>query len=779
MLAFNLCLSGDAAELQKMLASAAVAPSAVREEGMYKGWTLLHAAASKGHMAVVDALLAAGADASVTNAKGQTPAEQAAAKGHDAIATKLCPAVPTDLAMVAPAAPLTSSAPSTAESALPAALGAMQLHTPDGDDDALEAEFDRMVDALPENEADQLTDALAPLEGRARADAMRRFLSQHNKPSPRVHVNNPPPAGVAAASTSVHGVEGGGGHGGGKGGKGRGSKGESDGRRGGGVRGELAGPPPTIPSTQPPPLQPVAKVAPPPAEPKPPQPPSSSRFGPPPTASPASNHFGAPPAALAAKPRTLAAAGGAPAAPPPRAVVVMGTLHAMCSEAEAREREMCLELSALEQLPPPTAASTPPPPPAAAEGRLEAKRAFDRPRVDLSKAVKKYQRPAAGAPPPAASSLRPLKVLVSTVEYLLTLWCERTDVPPLVRYIFLADRLRSVQQDMTVQRLVDPALLARIVRFHALMELEFVSLPNAMGAGYSAVHNRSLLCNALISALETDGSDAGGGGAAAPSHRTEAMPHLLHAELLSYFVLLHADEPQTMLPELARAPPAVVACPAVARALRLSGALTREDPTGWRQAVGACSLLEAACALRLLPAVRSASLQQCNAAYNKVEPVPLSGLCARLLVATTTDAETCAAGHGLKQEAGDPPGTVRFRAPSFSAALPAKPPEPPLAPPPIPTVQQWLSRQQQPPPLASAPEAAAVAPLSEEAIQSRKAKRRPPPKSLLSDVDDAAAAAAEKPAPVTATAAVAVATIGLSLRDLTFRMLHTGESPGW
>jgi len=187
---------------------------------------------------------------------------------------------------------------------------------------------------------------------------------------------------------------------------------------------------------------------------------------------------------------------------------VVGLAMGMCSEAEALDRQACLELSRLEYL----------------QGTEWQKR----PQVDLARAVKRYQRPAAGAPPPPASELRPLPVLERTVAYLLQQWLARGDVPPINRYVFISDRLRAVQQDMTVQRLHAPILLARIVRFHLLMELEFCSLANAPSAGYSEVQNRSLLCNALISALE------------APA---QLLPAALHAELLSYFVLLHADEP--------------------------------------------------------------------------------------------------------------------------------------------------------------------------------------------------------------------------------------------
>jgi len=791
VLAFNLSLAGDAAELQKMLASGSVAPSAAREEGMYKAWTLLHAAASKGHGAVVDVLLAAGADSSAKNAKGQTPEEQATAKGHDAIATKLqkagnsapaaaapaAPAAPaltippaaaaTPAAAAPPAAALATPAPAPptkADFSLPAALGAMQLRDEDGggaapllpatnglDADALEDAFDQMIDRLPEIEGDRLTDAIAALDGQPRLDAMRRALAQHTK----TNAASGAPDSLANAAPPP------------------------------------AAPPPAAPPPAPPPAVPPA-AAPPAAAPPPPQPTAQS------TVQPMGRGQGGGKGALGRGGKGAGGRGGGTAAAltasdaPPSAV---GTLMAMCSEAEAREREMCLELSALEQQAPGSASAPPPPQPSA--GRLDMKRSHDRPRVDFAKAVKRYQRPAAGAPPPAPSELRPLPVLISTVDYLLSLWCDRADVAPLVRYVFISDRLRAVQQDLTVQRLVSPALLARIVRFHLLIELEFVSLPNAINAGFSAVQNRSLLCNALISALEAD-TDADASSdvsisavsTSAAGIATPALPVALHAELLSYFVLLHADEPPTMLPELARSPAAVVGDPAVRRALRVAGSLVRDDVTGWRRAVDTCTLLEVGCVMRLLPAVRASSLQQCNAAYNKMEAVPLTGLCARLIMVDAADAERCAAGHGIKHDtfAEDKPGTVRFRAAGFTATPPAKPPEPPFAPPSIRVVQQWLRRQQQ----ANAPSAdqpvPAIAPLSEEAALLRKAKRRPPPKGLLTDEEEAAAAADAESTAREATRAPAAAApasglagkvVGLSVRDLTLRMLNLGESPGF
>ena len=65
--AFNLALAGDAAGLRGMLEAKEVDASAARPDGMYKSWTLLHAAASKNHVAAADVLLAAGADLGAKN----------------------------------------------------------------------------------------------------------------------------------------------------------------------------------------------------------------------------------------------------------------------------------------------------------------------------------------------------------------------------------------------------------------------------------------------------------------------------------------------------------------------------------------------------------------------------------------------------------------------------------------------------------------------------------------------------------------------------------------
>ena len=112
-----------------------------------------------------------------------------------------------------------------------------------------------------------------------------------------------------------------------------------------------------------------------------------------------------------------------------RETLPIGELLHMCSEAEARERQRCKELSPLEVVAP------------LADSNIASASP-----VDLRRTVKRYVRPGAGAPVPPASELRPIEVLQKTVDYLTNLWLTDETVTRLYRYHFVADRLRAVQQ---------------------------------------------------------------------------------------------------------------------------------------------------------------------------------------------------------------------------------------------------------------------------------------------------------------------------------------------
>ncbi|XP_008837110.1 SAC3 domain-containing protein 1 [Nannospalax galili] len=77
------------------------------------------------------------------------------------------------------------------------------------------------------------------------------------------------------------------------------------------------------------------------------------------------------------------------------------------------------------------------------------------PRADSRRVVKEYRRPAAGQPRPPPSLLRPPCVLLATVRYLAAEVVCRTDASRAEVASFVADRLRAVRLDLTLQRAAD------------------------------------------------------------------------------------------------------------------------------------------------------------------------------------------------------------------------------------------------------------------------------------------------------------------------------------
>lgn len=157
-------------------------------------------------------------------------------------------------------------------------------------------------------------------------------------------------------------------------------------------------------------------------------------------------------------------------------LVPCGTCMTMCPDYELRQREAQNRLHRFEML-----AGT-------ERDRL--------PRADVSRAVKEYSRPAAGKDSTRASDLRPPSVLLKTVCYLVDdiaasstfqpwteVWkwhfvifiCNMMAISSLSClcsdpqvYSFVFDRLRSVRQDMIIQRVSGPdcvAVLEKSVRF--------------------------------------------------------------------------------------------------------------------------------------------------------------------------------------------------------------------------------------------------------------------------------------------------------------------------
>ncbi|NP_001373424.1 SAC3 domain-containing protein 1 [Danio rerio] len=131
------------------------------------------------------------------------------------------------------------------------------------------------------------------------------------------------------------------------------------------------------------------------------------------------------------------------------ASVPHGSCMTMCPAYELRQREAQSRLHRFEMLP------------GTEQDRL--------PRADISRAVKEYSRPAAGKDSTRASDLRPPSVLLKTVSYLVDEVATSSTFQPWTEvYSFVFDRLRSVRQDMIIQRVSGPdcvAVLEKSVRF--------------------------------------------------------------------------------------------------------------------------------------------------------------------------------------------------------------------------------------------------------------------------------------------------------------------------
>ncbi|XP_041863273.1 SAC3 domain-containing protein 1 [Melanotaenia boesemani] len=129
--------------------------------------------------------------------------------------------------------------------------------------------------------------------------------------------------------------------------------------------------------------------------------------------------------------------------------VPKGTCQTMCPTQELQNRETQKRLHRFEMVP-----------------GTEKDR---RPRGDRLRAVKEYSRPAAGKDATNPSDLRPPSVLLKTVCYLIDDIVASHNLHPWTEvYNFVFDRLRSVKQDMIIQRISGldcVAILERTVRF--------------------------------------------------------------------------------------------------------------------------------------------------------------------------------------------------------------------------------------------------------------------------------------------------------------------------
>ncbi|KAK3820498.1 MAG: SAC3/GANP/Nin1/mts3/eIF-3 p25 family-domain-containing protein, partial [Linnemannia gamsii] len=148
--------------------------------------------------------------------------------------------------------------------------------------------------------------------------------------------------------------------------------------------------------------------------------------------------------------------------------------------------------------------------------------------IDHARAVKAYARPAAGAEQPLPSDVRPPKVLLSTLDYLINHIVGEGDLAE--SHAFVRDRTRSIRQDFTLQNSRGMEAIEAheiIARYHILCMHQLCENKN-----FSDQQEMEQLRKVLTSLQEFY-----------EDMRAEGVPCPNEAEFRAYHILSHLRDP--------------------------------------------------------------------------------------------------------------------------------------------------------------------------------------------------------------------------------------------
>ncbi|XP_074661311.1 SAC3 domain-containing protein 1-like isoform X1 [Tubulanus polymorphus] len=164
-----------------------------------------------------------------------------------------------------------------------------------------------------------------------------------------------------------------------------------------------------------------------------------------------------------------------------------------------------------------------------------------RPRAHSKNVVKSYSRCAAGRTDPEPKHLRPLPMLVDTVDFLLEKVATRVDASWVDVYDYAFDRLRAVRQDAVIQRCRGAGMqraLEKIVEFHVYAGYRLCEEPQArFDPKINETHAQECL-KRLLRRYEDEGDRCGNRA------RFEAVYLLYNLgsyDALAHCLQLHAD----------------------------------------------------------------------------------------------------------------------------------------------------------------------------------------------------------------------------------------------
>lgn len=200
---------------------------------------------------------------------------------------------------------------------------------------------------------------------------------------------------------------------------------------------------------------------------------------------------------------------------------------------------------------------------------------FSSQKISRARAVKAFSRPAAGQPPPMPSDVRPPRILLKSLDYLVG-----TILPQLPdSHSFLWDRTRSIRQDFVYQNYYGPEAIdcnERIVRIHLLC----MHVMARTDVEYSQQQELEQFNKALQTLMEIY-QDVRNHGGFCPNE----------AEFRAYHLLSHFRDPE-LERELQTLPDAVFTDPRVQLALRFRLLMSQNFKTerGHTNKVGAANM---------------------------------------------------------------------------------------------------------------------------------------------------------------------------------------------
>lgn len=237
---------------------------------------------------------------------------------------------------------------------------------------------------------------------------------------------------------------------------------------------------------------------------------------------------------------------------------------------------------------------------------------------DAAWMITMFHRNDAGRAAPGPSFLRPVALLATSVEHLVTVVLERQFAasPPFYSVShFVSARLRQIRQELTMQhdsfsveaRLCAVDILEICTRFHIMVEHRCCELGIRNCSLNDVKFDSKMNMNMYTQALA-------GLQAHYDSFRDLGIPCPNEAECQAYFVL-SAGETEVLTGKLAQMPTRILAAPAMQRALRVIGAIGCSDFVSFFRELKAADYLTACLMHRHFDVVRETALAAINRAF--------------------------------------------------------------------------------------------------------------------------------------------------------------------